>query len=794
MKEIKLLPIIVLLVFFTQIFLFAQNKEKTDANIVGHVKSGGKHLPYVSVVLKGTVIGTMTDATGHYMLVNLPVGRHIIRVQSLGYKPQEKEVELVAGEMKEVNFDLEEDVLGMEAVVVTGSRSTNNRLSSPVIINTVSPKLFSAIQSTQVREGLNFCPGLRTETDCQNCGFNQLRINGMGGAYSQILINSHPIFSSLAGVYGLELIPLNMIDRIEVVRGGGSALYGSNAIAGTVNIILRNPVSNTFSFGVNSGIIGVDIAGSGKAARDFSVQTNTSVVSNDRKTGLALFGYYQDKKPFDANNDSFSELPVLNNTTFGARGFHRLGYRSKITMDFFNIKESRRGGDKLDYPEHEAGIAESINHVITTGSLTYDLFLREKDQFSAFISAQGINRKSYYGANTSLKDYGHTNNLTYVMGVQYKAALKNLKLIGGIEQRGENLNDNKLGYPDIENAVIMYDSVVSVPHVPNTTVAVQNSVTAGTFLQLEYRLSRWTLSAGMRFDHYLIRDKKQTGNDNSGDVLSPRINLKFDISPALQIRGSLSKGYRAPQIYDEDLHIESSGSRQVIIRNDPGLKQETSRSYGLSFNLHNESGKIQYEFLAEGFYTKLLNPFVSIYGQPDENGVVYYIRKNAEDGAVVQGMNLEFNFVPVSKVKIRTGLTVQNSKYMEPQDFDETHFLRTPDSYGYAIFDITPSKPFGVSLTYNYTGKMLVPYFGVKLSDPAAGELRRSPVFHNVGAKIKYTFTLNGTGFQVYAAVKNIMNSYQKDFDAGIDRDPGYIYGPAYPRSIYFGLKIGNNL
>jgi outer membrane receptor for ferrienterochelin and colicins len=86
-------------------------------------------------------------------------------------------------------------------------------------------------------EGLSFSPGLRIENDCQNCGFSQVRMNGMEGPYSQILINSHPIFSGLAGVYGLELIPTNMIERIEVVRGGGSALYGSNAIAGTINII-----------------------------------------------------------------------------------------------------------------------------------------------------------------------------------------------------------------------------------------------------------------------------------------------------------------------------------------------------------------------------------------------------------------------------------------------------------------------------------------------------------------------------------------------------------------------------
>ena len=88
-------------------------------------------------------------------------------------------------------------------------------------------------------EGLNYSPGLRIEDNCQNCGFTQIRMNGLQSHYTQILINSRPVFSDLAAVYGIELIPANMIERVEVVRGGGSAMYGSNAIAGVINIITK---------------------------------------------------------------------------------------------------------------------------------------------------------------------------------------------------------------------------------------------------------------------------------------------------------------------------------------------------------------------------------------------------------------------------------------------------------------------------------------------------------------------------------------------------------------------------
>ena len=240
------------------------------------------------------------------------------------------------------------------------SRNKTNRKESSVIVNTITPKLFATTQSVTLSEGLNFCPGIRIENNCQNCGFSQVRMNGMEGPYSQILINSRPIFSGLAGVYGLELIPSSMIERVEVIRGGGSALYGSNAIAGTINLILKDPINNSYEFGINSGATGVGIDNSGDPALDYSVNFNTSIVSSDNKSGLALFGFYRDREPFDADNDSFSEIASLKNTTIGTRLFHRLDSRSKITVDFFNIKEDRRGGDKHEYPVHEAGIAEAV--------------------------------------------------------------------------------------------------------------------------------------------------------------------------------------------------------------------------------------------------------------------------------------------------------------------------------------------------------------------------------------------------------------------------------------------------
>ena len=769
-------------------------KTTTDSNVVGHVVSEGEHLPFVALSVKGTTIGTATDETGHFRMINLPPGKLIIRARSIGYQPLEKEVTIIDGQTLEVNFDLKKDVLGLEEVVVTGDRNEKNRREASVIVNTITPKLFLTTNAVTLSEGLNFSPGVRMETDCQNCGFSQVRMNGMEGPYSQILINGRPIFSGLAGVYGLELIPTNMLERIEVVRGGGSALYGSNAIAGTINLILKDPIRNSYEFGINGGASGIGVKGSGDPAGDYSVNANASVVSDDNKSGMALYGFYRDRQPFDANGDDFSELTKLQNTTFGTRLYHRFGIYSKLSADFFNIKEDRRGGDKFDYPEHEANIAESVTHDITTGALTFDQFVRGTDVWSVYVSGQRVDRDSYYGAEQSLQDYGKTKGFTYTLGSQYNANFGRSAITGGIENREEWLKDKKLGYPDLENAEIVDGAIVSVPHTDNTIVADQKSHILGIFAQYGISWSKLNLSLGGRYDHYKIDDRASTESGKKGNVLSPRIALKYDFQPYLQGRLSYSQGYRAPQVFDEDLHIETSGSRQVIHENDPGLKQETSSSYMASLDFNKHLGKVSFGFLTEVFYTKLNDAFVNEYGDPDENGVVIYTRTNAQDGATVKGANFEMNLVPSDLFTFKSGFTVQRSEYGTPQEFDETKFLRAPDTYGYFSIDFKPLHDFGISSSANYTGKMLVPYFGNQLENPEEGALITSDPFFDLGIKLRYHIHLNGSTLQVFGGMKNIFNSYQDDFDKGIDRDPGYVYGPSLPRTIYFGIKIGNML
>ena len=171
----------------------------------------------------------------------------------------------------------------LDGVVVSANRSETTRMMAPTLVNVVEMATYDKVNATSLSQGLVFQPGVRVENNCQNCSYQQVRINGLDGPYTQILIDSRPIFSSLAGVYGIEQLPANMVDRVEVMRGGGSALFGSSAIAGTINIITKEPVRNSASISHTTSSI------NGTSAFDHNTSLNASIVTEDNKMGLAVF-------------------------------------------------------------------------------------------------------------------------------------------------------------------------------------------------------------------------------------------------------------------------------------------------------------------------------------------------------------------------------------------------------------------------------------------------------------------------------------------------------------------------
>lgn len=740
-------------------------EKKTDANIVGHTvdKLSKEHLGFITIRLKGTTIGAATDATGHYNMRNLPAGDFIVVASGVGYKSVEKQVKINKGTTLELNFELEEDAVMLDNVVVSANRNETKRREASNIVNAVTGKLFDNTNSVCLAQGLNFQPGLRVENNCQNCGFQQVRINGLEGPYSQILIDSRPIFSALAGVYGIEQIPVNMIDRVEVVRGGGSALFGSNAIAGTINIITKEPMNNAMSVS-NSTMF---IAGS---SADINTSVNAALVSEDYQSGVSIYGSTRQREAWDANDDGFTEIGVINARNIGFRSYFKTGKQSKLTAEYHNLGEFRRGGNKLNVPAHQSDITEQTNHNINSGGIKWDYFTPDyKHRLNVFTSAQKIKRDSYYGTGMDPNAYGVTNDLSFVAGMQHAYAMDKLLFMPADFTIGAEYNYNKL-----------IDEQFAYERQINQRMNIKS-----LFLQNEWKNKQLSFLVGTRFDKHNLIEKL---------IISPRVNFRYNPEEWINLRASYAGGFRAPQAFDEDLHLTAVGGVMQIIMLDPQLRPENSGSFSVSADLYRKFGRVQTNLLIEGFITDINDVFYLEEAGLDSAGNTILMRKNGS-GASVRGVNIEAKIIPGIKFNIQGGFTLQQSLYKAPQIWSgnpalqpRREMFRSPNQYGYLTATYNPLKELTIALSATYTGTMLLKHYGVALLED---EEVWSPEFYDMGIRFAYDFALNKSSkLQLNGGIQNIFNSFQTDFDQGETRDAGYMYGPSLPRSFYAGLKL----
>ncbi|MBR3845971.1 MAG: TonB-dependent receptor [Alistipes sp.] len=746
----------------------AQNRTRpTDAHLFGHVvdHKTQDHVAYATIVLAGTTIGTTTDATGHFFIKNVPFGDYTVEVRALGYRTQRQEVCLHQSGSIEVNFEVIEEAVSMDQVVVSASRSETLKREAPSLVSVLDSELFERVSTASLGGGLAYQPGVRVENTCQNCGFPQVRINGLDGRYSQILVDSHPLFSALTGVYGLEQIPANMIERVEVLRGGGSALYGSSAIGGTINVITKEPTRSMAEMGHTITSLGCS------GSFDNTTTLNASLVSDSGKAAIAVFAQSRTADGYDENGDGFTELLDMNSEALGMRAYFRTGAYSRLTAQYHRIKDYRRGGDQLDVPPHESMTCEQADHTIDGGSLSFDWSDADRsDRVNLYASFQNTDRSSYYGAFQDPDAYGRTHDLTLAAGAQYVHAFKRLlflpsELTLGAEYSHNDLHDRSIGYAiDTRQKTHIY----------------------GGYFQNEWKNKQWSLLVGGRLDkHNLVEDL----------IFSPRVNLRYNPSEELSLRLSYAGGYRAPQAYDEDLHIAIVGGERTRIRLAENLKEERSGSWSASAEWYHTFGSVATNFVVEGFYTTLDDVFALREVGHDTDGATIQERYNGS-GATVGGVNLEGRAVFSERCELQAGFTWQESRYKEPEYWSEDEavapskrMFRTPDTYGYFTLLVKPWRPLEIDLTGNYTGRMLVQHYaGSGTEQDVAVE---TPHFFDLNLRAAYTFNLyKDVKMELYGGVKNLFDAYQDDFDTGAERDSGYVYGPLLPRSWFLGVKV----
>lgn len=361
---------------------------------------------------------------------------------------------------------------------------------------------------------------------------------------------------------------------------------------------------------------------------------------------------------------------------------------------------------------------------------------------------------------------------------------------------------------------------------------------------MEWKNNQWSFLLGLRLDEH---------SEVKNAILSPRATLRYNPIEDVNLRATYAKGFRAPQVFDEDLHVGVVGGEAQKVENMNGLRPEISHAFSLSADLYHRFGELQANLLLEGFYTRLDDVFTLEEQASKGDRIKRYTRQNGS-GAKIFGTNIETRLA-YRRLQLQAGLTLTSNRYDEAQEWGERTALtngeepladgsnfkkipagqedagkfenesqtdraitRTPNVYGYFTLGWSPMKALNVALTGTYTGQMKVPHaiewgvgaaetdiaaiaagkrtagFDDGMGDDAAAprwdELKTTPSFFDLGAKVSYDFFItSATTLQVYAGMNNIFNSFQKDYDKGASRDSGYMYGPTQPRTFYLGCR-----
>ncbi|MGE0042275.1 MAG: TonB-dependent receptor [Vicinamibacterales bacterium] len=693
----------------------------------GPVAATGEDGTYCLAAVPSTAVSLLVAAEGF-----LPV-----RAALTGGRPLALDVTLVPA--------FREDLL------VTAARDGGRLGDSPVRTEVIGKADIGRIGARTLAEAVEFTTGVRVETNCQNCNFSQIRLLGLEGPYTQVLLDGQPVVSSLAAVYGIEQIPARMIERIEVVKGGGSALYGPGAVGGVINVIPREPLQS--GGGVELG--GAWLGGQGTQVAGGSADW----VAPDRSAFVTVFGQFDRVPAVDLSGDGYTEVSRRRLAAGGLRAARfLLGQRARLTLDVSAIGEHRRGGNALDRPPHEADIAESLDTRQRLASLTWYHAPSATLDYRATLSWAGTWRDSYYGTGRDPDAYGDTTSRVVMADAQVNRYRGVHAFSVGGQAATEALVDSQPAYRRFTN---------------------QRSASVGLFVQDDWSPGRgWQIVTGARADLSSFLDRV---------VVSPRLAVMWSPYAGLDVRASASRGFRAPQVFDEDLHLSSVGGEARLVRSAPHLREERSMNLmaGLEWTPVLGAGQALVE--ANVFRTTLRDLF-HVQGADDPaTDEVEFERTNA-GGARVYGVELNLGWGIGEDLVVQGGVVVQRARFDTPEpDFGSRDFFRTPDRY--ASLTARWAGPAFLSLFagVRYTGPMRVPRYRAGTDR----DLVRSPSFVTLDLGLARPLgAWGGRALTLTANLRNLTGAYQRDLDQGPLRDANYVYGPRLPRSIGMGLRV----
>ncbi len=776
--------------------------QETDAMLFGDVKSKttGEHIPYARIQVKGTKLMTNCDKTGHFQLSHLPLGQQTIVASSLGYVTQEMTVEMKRNKGTEVYFLLADDEQELSQVVVTGTRTQHYLKDVPIRTEVITSKALVNKNAQNVYEALDGVPGIRVEQQCQFCNFSMVRMQGLGAEHTQVLVDGEPVYSGLAGVYGLQQMGTNDIDRLEIVKGAGSALYGSSAVAGAINIITKEP---TFDPSIK-----VDAQMGNWGYKNY----NASGSMRKGDIGISVFAQRTEGDAVDQTQDGNTRSEVkhkdgvsdrveskLTNMGFGLHFFSPFAKYDKLTIRGKMMDEHRAGGtltnDLFRDPFSEG--TEDITTNRLSGDLNYHLPLgrhSDLDFAMAYVhhkrSATNDTYLSSYKAShndaspdvSSMRPYIAKEN-TFTPSLTFTTHWGNHTLLLGTQGYFTRLRETGLYCIDDKDSHYYGQAY--------TSLSKKMAREFGFFVQDEWAvLPQLTVVPGLRLDthhseeRYASSEKVFDGNFPTTHFtetsFNPRLAIKYEVSPKFTLRANVGTGFRAPYGFSEDLHL-CSGSPRVWKSNT--LKGERA----VSFNLSGDYYGSNYQFSVNLFRTNLKDKIEFRPADDKVKKLGYTYQWENIDDAYVQGLELGVKWNPFHNLKTGVNWTFNQGKYHHPRaDWadskyaeDSRHVSRFPAMTGDMMLEYTPGT-WTFTTTGSLQGRMFIDYMK---DDEEAVKIKKTNAF--------MLFNLRAAkrlgAFTVYAGGKNIFSYLQ---DEKHTDNAAFMYAPVYGATWYGGVSI----
>jgi len=672
--------------------------------VSGRIVYGEKPVPYASVSL-GKQKGS-ADSAGYFRLPYPSPGRYKLKITAAGFAYYETEIILPAENPLLVPLKPAEQML--EDIVITGTMKAVRRLESPVAVEVYTPQFFKKNPAPSIFESLQHVNGVRPQLNCNVCNTGDIHINGLEGPYTMITIDGMPIVSGLSSVYGLFGIPTQMIERVEIVKGPASGLYGSEAVGGLINIITKSAEkAPAFTADWMS-----------TSWQEHSFDAGTKFSAGKKMQSLLGVNYYNYQKPADKNGDHFTDVTLQHRiSVFNKISFLRKKNRTS-TLAARYFYEDRWGGE-THFEKKFRGTDSVYGESIYTSrwELIGNYRLPVEEDISLSVSATAHSQNSYYGTTAFTGD----QKILFGQLLWNRSFLPGHHSLLGLTGRYNYYDDNST----VTRDTLTKENKPDVVFLP------------GIFVQDEWSLSpAHTLLTGFRYDHHPVH----------GTVLTPRIAYKFTWHEKNVLRLNAGTGFRVVNLFTEE-HAALTGARAVEITE--ALKPEKSYNINLNYNtgFKGKTSALQLDFSV--WYSYFNNQILPDY-DTDPDKIIY---RNLDGYAVSKGITLNIEWNLANRLKLISGLTGQDVSKFDKRSGrlqKESLVLTEKWSGTWAVSYRFPAAGITIDYTGNVYGPMRLPLLSATDPRPAS-----SPVWSL--QNIQFTKRLSSR-LELFTGIKNLLN------------------------------------